>query len=122
MLRPVSNRAAASGGSHLSSRFPRVTTARVLVERNRFAEALAILRAHGPGSPGSDRRAVSPGPGRQSGGPRNADGLGDEQRLALLDEAIAAFRSILIRTAGFGARAPGTGPGLLSEEGGPVGA
>ena len=41
----------------------------------------------------------------------------DEQRLALLDEAIAAFRSILIRQPGTGARAPGTGPGLLSQAG-----
>ena len=45
----VSNRAA-SGRSHLSSD-PRVRTARELVQRNRFAEALEILRPLAPDHP-----------------------------------------------------------------------
>ena len=89
--------AAASGGSHLSSD-SRVTTARVLVERNRFAEALQILRPLVPDHPDQTdvRFLLGLAASRGSQEPE----IGDEQRLALLDEAIVAFRSILVQRPG----------------------
>ena len=82
------------GRSHLSSD-PRIRTARVLVERNRFAEALKILRPLVPDHPDQIdvRFLIGLASSRWSQEPR----LEDEQRIALLDQAIAAFRSILIR-------------------------
>ena len=52
--------------SHLSSD-PRVRTARVLVERQRFGEALAVLRRLPPDHPDQIGREVSPGFGCQPG-------------------------------------------------------
>ena len=83
-----------SGRGHLSSD-PRVKTAHRLVERNRFAEALEIL---GPlVSDHPDQTEVRFLIGLASSRGSQTPGLEDEQRIALLDQAIAAFRSILIR-------------------------
>ena len=82
------------GRSHLSSD-PRVRTARILVARNRFPEALEILRPLAPDHP--DQTDVRFLLGLAASRLSQAAGLEDEPRLALLDEAIAAFRSILIR-------------------------
>ena len=82
------------GRSHLSSD-PRVNTARALVERQRFAEALAILRPLAPDYPNeTDIRFLL---GLAASRHSQTEGIEDEEGLALLDEAIAAFRSILIR-------------------------
>ena len=80
--------------SHLSSD-PRVKTARALVQGNRFAEALEILRPLAPDH--QDQTDVRFLLGLAAVRGSQERGLEDEQRLALLDEAIAAFRSILIR-------------------------
>ena len=85
------------GPSHLSSD-PRVKTARAFVEGNRFAEALEILRPLAPDHP--DQTDVRFLLGLAASRGSQERGLEDEQRLALLDEAIAAFRSILIRRPG----------------------
>ena len=81
--------------SHLSSD-RRVRAARVLIQRQRFAEALAILRplvvADHPDQ--TDIRFLL---GLASSRGSQEPELTDEQREALLDEAIAAFRSILIK-------------------------
>ena len=75
----------------------RVNTARVLVERNRLPRPwlscgpwLRTIRTR--------RTCGFSWAWPPAGGPRNP--VEDEQRLALLDEAIAAFRSILIRQPG----------------------
>ena len=83
--------------SHLSSD-PRVNTARLLVERNRFAEALAILRPLAPDHP--DQTDVRFLLGLAAVRWSQEPDIDDKQRLALLDEAIEAFRSILIRRPG----------------------
>ena len=85
---------ATPGGSHLSSD-PRVQAARVLVERNRFAEALQILGPLVPDHPNQTEVRFLIGLASSRGS--QAPDLSDDQRLALLDQAIAAFRSILIR-------------------------
>ena len=87
-------RKSSSGLSHLSSD-PRVRTARALVQRNRFAEALKILRRLPPDHP--DQTDVRFLLGLAASRGSQERGITDEQRLALLDEAIAVFRSILIR-------------------------
>ena len=91
---PVS---ATPGRVHLSAD-PRVTTARLLVGRNRFAEALEILRALAPDHPNQTDVRFLLGLAAVRGSQER--GLDDEQREALLDEAIAAFRSILITRPG----------------------
>ena len=108
---PVS---ATPGRVHLSAD-PRVTTARLLVGSNRFAEALEILRPLAPDHP--DQTDVQFLLGLAAVRGSQTRGLPDEEREALLDEAIAAFRSILITPARIGARAPGTGLGLLFQGG-----
>ena len=85
---------ASAGRSHLSSD-RRVNLARALVERNRFAEALKILRSLASDHP--DQTDVKFLLGLAAGRGSQARGLPDEEREVLLDEAIAAFRSILIR-------------------------
>ena len=85
---------ASPGPSHLSAD-RRVNLARALVERNRFAEALEILRALAPDHP--DQTDVRFLLGLAAVRGSQTRGLPDEEREALLDEAIAAFRSILIR-------------------------
>ena len=89
---------AASRQSHLSSD-PRVQAARLLVERNRFAEALEILRPLVPDHPDQTDVRFLLGLAASRGSQERPE-VDDEQRLALLDEAIAAFRSILIRRPG----------------------
>ena len=86
--------AATSTRSHLSSD-PRVKTARRLIERDRFGEALAILRPLAPDHP--DQTDVRFLLGLAASRGSQTSGLEEETRLALLVEAIAAFRSILIR-------------------------
>ena len=93
---PVPPRAA-PGRAHLSSD-PRIRTARVLVQRNRFAEALQILRPLAPDHP--DQTDVRFLLGLAASRWSQEPDVGEEQRLALLGEAIAAFRSILIRQPG----------------------
>ena len=84
---------ASPGRSHLSSD-PQVNTARALVERQRFAEALQILRPLVPDHPDPiDVRFLL---GLAASRGSQTSGVEEETRLALLDEAIAAFRSILI--------------------------
>ena len=85
---------ASPGRSHLSSD-TRVSTARALVERQRYAEALAILGPLVPDHP--DQTDVRFLLGLAASRWSQESGLEDEQRIALLDKAIAAFRSILIR-------------------------
>ena len=92
---PVS---AVPGRSHLSSD-PRVKTARTLVQRERFAEALAILRPLAA-SDHPDQTDVRFLLGLAASRGSQDARVEDEIRLALLDEAIAAFRSILIRRPG----------------------
>ena len=86
---------AASGRKHLSSD-RRVNMARVLVNRQRFAEALEILKplALEDRPDQTDIRFLL---GLAASRGSQAPGLGDDKRLQLLDEAIAVFRSILIR-------------------------
>ena len=84
---------AASDRSHLSSD-PRVVDARALVESGRFSEALAVLRPLAPDHP--DRTDVLFLLGLAAiEASRRAD-AGEAERTALLDEAIAALRAILI--------------------------
>ena len=75
---------------------PRVRTARTLIQRNRFAEALNILRPlvleDRP-----DRTDVRFLLGLAASRGSQQPGVGDDRRLALLNLAIAAFRSILIQ-------------------------
>ena len=85
---------ASPGRSHLSSD-PRVRTARILIARNRFPEALEILNPLVPDHP--DQIDVRFLIGLASSRGSQTSGLKEETRLALLDQAIAAFRSILIR-------------------------
>lgn len=84
-----------SGRAHLSSD-PRVATARALIHRNRFAEALEILKPlvleDRPDQ--TDVRFLL---GLAASRGSQASGVGDDERLALLKLAIAAFRSILIK-------------------------
>ena len=88
---------AVPGRSHLSSD-PRINTARALVERERFAEALAILRPLVQDHPDPiDVRFLL---GLAASRGSQTSGVEEETQLALLDEAIAAFRSILIRQPG----------------------
>ena len=89
---------ASPGRSHLSSDL-RVSTARALIERQGYAEALAILSplALEDRPDQTDVRFLI---GLASVRLAQAPGLEDDQRLALLDQAIAAFRSILIRRPG----------------------
>ena len=86
------------GPSHLSSD-PRVQTARALVQGNRFGEALELLRPLAS-SDHPDQTDVRFLLGLAASRWSQERGLEEEQRLALLDEAIAAFRSILIRRPG----------------------
>ncbi len=88
---------ASSRRSHLSSD-PRVKSARALVERERFAEALQILRPLAPDH--RDLTDVRFLLGLAASRGSQTSGVEEETRLALLDEAIAAFRSILIRRPG----------------------
>ena len=85
------------GRARLSSD-PRVKTARVLVKRNRFAEALKILRPLATDHP--DHTEVHFLIGLAAVRWSQQSGVEEEQQFALLDEAIAAFRSILIRRPG----------------------
>ena len=82
------------GRSHLSSD-PRISTARALIESQRYAEALQILRPLVPDHQAqTDVRFLI---GLASSRGSQTSGVEEETRLALLDQAIAAFRSILIR-------------------------
>ena len=84
----------ASARAHLSSD-PRVRTARVLVQRLRFGEALTVLRRMPPDHP--DQTDIRFLLGLAASRGSQEPDIDEEQRLALLDEAITAFRSILIR-------------------------
>ena len=84
---------AASDRSHLSSD-PRVNGARALIEAGSFDEALTVLRPLAPGHP--DRTDVLFLVGLAALKASQRPGTGDEERNALLDEAIVALRAILI--------------------------
>ena len=94
---PRLERESSSGRSHLSSD-PRVNSARRLLKRNRFPEVLEILRPLAPDHPDQTDMRFLLGLAA-SRGSQEPD-VEDEERLALLDEAIGAFRSILIRRPG----------------------
>ena len=83
------------GRPHLSSD-PRVNLARAFVQRDRFAEALEILRPLAA-SDHPDTTDVRFLLGLAASRGSQEPDVADEERLALLDEAIAAFRSILIQ-------------------------
>ena len=93
LLHAFASAAAASDRSHLSSD-PRVRDARALVESGRFDEALAALRPLAPSHP--DRTDVLFLLGLAALGAAERGGIGEEDRTALLDEAVAALRAILI--------------------------
>ena len=86
---------ASSGRTHLSAD-RRVNTARALIQRNRFAEALEILKplALAARPDQTDVRFLL---GLAASRGSQQPGVKDEKRLALLNLAIAAFRSILIK-------------------------
>ena len=81
--------------SHLSSD-RRVNTARALIQRNRFAEALGILKplALAAGPDQTDVRFLL---GLAASRGSQESDVKDDKRVALLNLAIAAFRSILIK-------------------------
>ena len=81
--------------AHLSSD-PRVRTARALIHRNRFAEALEILKplALEDRPDQTDVRFLL---GLAASRGSQTPGIGDDERLTLLKLAIAVFRSILIK-------------------------
>ena len=110
---PVS---AVPGRSHLSSD-PRVKTARVLVQRERFAQALKILRplAASDHPDQTDVRFLM-GLGASRGS--QSSGLEDEIRPRAPGRSHLGVPVHPDPAAGTGARAPGTGPGLLFEGGG----
>ena len=85
----------ASGGAHLSSD-RRVNTARALIGRQRFAEALEILKplALQDRPDLTDVRFLL---GLAASRGAQDRGVKDEERIKLLDLAIAAFRTILIK-------------------------
>ena len=83
----------ASERSHLSSD-PRVNDARALIENGRFSEALAVLRPLAPDH--ADRTDVLFLVGLAAIGASQQAGAGEGERTALLDEAIAALRAVLI--------------------------
>ena len=79
--------------SHLSSD-SRVNHARVLIERGQFGKALVVLRPLAPDH--SDRTDVLFLVGLAALGAAQLPGIDDSGRTGLLDEAVAAFRAILI--------------------------
>ena len=79
--------------AHLSSD-TRVNTARILLNEEKFAAALEILRPLAPDHP--DQADVQFLLGLAASRLSQKEGIADEERLGLLDEAIAAFHSILI--------------------------
>jgi len=85
----------ASGGAHLSLD-RRVTTARALIQRNRFAEALEILKplALEDRPDLTDVRFLL---GLAASRGSQEPDIKDDERLRLLNLAIASFRTILIR-------------------------
>ena len=87
----------AQARSHLSSD-PRVKSARALVKKGRYVEALGILRPLAKGHP--DKTDVLFLIGLSAINASQRPGTGDEEKTALLDEAIAALRAILINHPG----------------------
>ena len=94
---PRLEREGSSKRSHLSSD-PRVNSARRLLKRNRFPEVLEILRPLATDHPDQTDVRFLLGLAASRGSQQSE--VGDEERVALLDEAIAAFRFILIRQPG----------------------
>lgn len=84
---------AESSRPHLSAD-PRVSGARALIEGGRFEEALAILRPLAPNHP--DRTDVLFLVGVSAISASQRAEIGDAERDGLLDEAVAALRTILI--------------------------
>ena len=84
---------AAAAQQHLSSD-PAVMQARALVESKRFGDALQVLRALDQDGPG--RIDVLFLTGLAAMGASQAPGVARAEREALLDEAIAALRAILV--------------------------
>ncbi len=97
LLFPALDAFAASSQSHLSSD-PRVQHAATLVEQGRYAEALDTLRPLAPDHP--DQTDVRFLLGLGAIGAAVQAGTEETDRNALLDEAIAALRAILIDSPG----------------------
>ena len=89
--------AAAADRPHLSSD-PRVESARTLVKSGRFHQALTVLRPLVPDHP--DQTDVRFLIGLAAIGASRQAGTGEDEKIALLDEAIAALHSILVRRPG----------------------
>ncbi len=87
----------AQASSHLSSD-PRVKSARDLVKKGRYISALDILRPMAFDHP--DKTDVLFLIGLSAINASQRPGTGDEEKTALLDEAIAALRAILINRPG----------------------
>ena len=83
--------------SHLSAD-PRVNDARTLIEAGRFDEALSVLRPLVPDHP--DRTDVLFLTGLAALRASQLSGTADEDKTALLDEAVAALRAILVERPG----------------------
>ena len=90
----VSAASLAASDLPLLSSDPRVQEALALVEDGRFREALAGLRRLAPDHP--DRVAVLFLVGRAAVGASQRPQTGEKDRIALLDEAIAALHAILV--------------------------
>ncbi len=85
--------AASDYRSHLSSD-PAVNQARALIEGGRYGEALQVLRPLAPGHP--DRTDVLFLVGLAALGAAQVPEIAEPERTVYLDEAVAAFRAILI--------------------------
>ena len=86
-----------SASSHLSSD-PRVKSARALVKGGQFHQALTILRPLAPDHP--DQTDVRFLIGLAAIGASRQPGIEEAEKIALLDEAIAALHSILVHRPG----------------------
>ena len=92
---------------------PDVSGAQALVKAGKFEEALGILRplARGPAVEANVLFLI----GLAATGASQQPDLADDEREALLDEAIAALHTMLIDRPGLVRGAPGTGAGVLSQ-------
>ena len=90
-----------------------VAGAAKLIREGRFEEALTILRPLARGDRASERIVFSLG--LAAAGAAEKPGIDDDRRTALLDEAIAAFRAMLVVDPEAGPGPPGARPRVLPE-------